>query len=257
MDSTGRVWESFLTEQDRAHLARTEDRRVGFGDRPALLLIDLYRWVFGDAPQPLLEAIETWPGSCGLAAWDALPRIQRLLAVARERGLAVVHVTGLDGAGMLGWSEAAHGGIGRGGVTRTTAASLERQKRRYDIVDELAPIPGEVVLRKTAPSAFNGTPLLHHLNSLGTDTLIVAGESTSGCVRATVVDGCSYRYRMIVVEECVFDRHQATHAINLFDMHTKYADVLSLADVEHHLGSFASRPVTNGARLQSLATARL
>jgi maleamate amidohydrolase len=66
---------------------------------------------------------------------------------------------------------------------------------------------------------------------LGVDTLIVAGESTSGCVRASVVDGCTNGYRMIVAEECVFDRHEATHAINLFDMHQKYADVLALAEI--------------------------
>src|SRR5205823_4644308 len=109
------------------------------------------------------------------------------------------------------------------------------RRGRYDIVPQVAPIEGEVVLRKSAPSAFNGTPLLAHLTYLGVDTLIVGGESTSGCVRASVVDGCSYRYKMIVVEECVFDRHQAPHAMNLFDMHQKYADVLSLAAVEAHL----------------------
>jgi nicotinamidase-related amidase len=237
VDSTGRVWEPYLTDQDRAHLARTPDRRVGFGQRPALLLIDLYRWVFGDRPQPLLEAIDTWPASCGLAAWDSLPAIQRLLALARELQLPVVHMTGLDGAGLPGWSEASHAGVGRGGVGAGDAASADRRRHRYDIIDEVAPIEGEVVLRKTSPSAFNGTPLVNELHRLGIDTLIVAGESTSGCVRASVVDGCSYRFRVIVVEDCVFDRHQATHALNLFDMHTKYADVLSLAQVEAHLRS--------------------
>jgi maleamate amidohydrolase len=227
--TAGRVWEPFLTPQDRAHLAASPDRRVGFGRAPALLLIDLYRWVFGDEPKPLLEAINRWPGSCGLTAWRALPHLQHLLALARELRLPVVHITGLEDSGMLGWGEAAHGGIGRG-------ASTPRQRRdRYDIIPQVAPTSGEVVLRKTTPSAFNGTPLLAHLNYLGIDTLIVGGESTSGCVRASVVDGCSYRFKMIVVEECVFDRHEAAHAMNLFDMHQKYADVLSLTEVESHL----------------------
>jgi nicotinamidase-related amidase len=91
---------------------------------------------------------------------------------------------------------------------------------------------------------------LSQLNYLGVDTLIVGGESTSGCVRASVVDGCSYRFRVIVVEECVFDRHQATHALNLFDMHTKYADVLPLPVVEDHLrvaAGAAAEPVPIGA----------
>jgi len=225
------VWDPFLTDQDRAHLTQAKDRRVGFGHKPALLFIDLYRSVFGDGPQPLLEAVKTWPGSCGLAAWEAVPHLRRLLALARELGLPVVHITGLEDSGMLGWGEAAHSGQGRGTM------SAERRRGRYDIVAEVAPIDGEVVLRKASPSAFNGTPLLAHLTYLGVDTLIVGGESTSGCVRASVVDGCSALFKVIVVEECVFDRHQAAHAINLFDMHQKYADVLSLDQVERHLRS--------------------
>ena len=76
------------------------------------------------------------------------------------------------------------------------------------------------------------------MNSLGVDAIIACGESTSGCVRASVVDGCTNRYRMIVVEECVFDRHEAPHAINLFDMNQKYADVLPLAEVLEHLAAW-------------------
>jgi maleamate amidohydrolase len=107
----------------------------------------------------------------------------------------------------------------------------------------VAPIPGEVALRKSAPSAFWGTPLVGQLTHLGIDTLLIAGESTSGCVRASVVDGASHRLRIIVVEECVFDRHEAPHAINLFDMDQKYADVVPLADAVAYLRGFG----TNGA----------
>ena len=73
------------------------------------------------------------------------------------------------------------------------------------------------------------------------DTLIVCGESTSGCVRATVVDGCTNRFRMTVVEEGVWDRHEACHAINLFDMHQKYADVVSLAETVDKVREWRSR----------------
>ena len=222
---TERIWNRFLTERDKAHLAATSHRRLGFGTRPALLLVDLYRWVFGDEPRPLLEAIKTWPASCGLAGWQALQHVQQLLATAREVGVPVVHITMLDAEGMPGWSEAAHRDTYR---PPSDPAMLERWRRRTEIVDEVAPIQGELVLRKSAPSAFWGTPLVGQLNYLGVDTLLVAGESTSGCVRATVVDGTTYRFRMIVVEECVFDRHEASHAINLFDMHQKYADVVPL-----------------------------
>jgi maleamate amidohydrolase len=218
-----RVWDRYLTEQDRAHLAVSPRRQWGLGQRPALLMVDLYRWVFGDEPEPLLESVKKWPGSCGLAGWRALPHIQRLLAAGREAGLPVLHVTGLEG--VVGWSEHSFG-------TRNDPPDMqERRRRRYQIVDEAAPLDDEVVLRKTAPSAFWGTPLAGLLNGMGVDSLIVAGESTSGCVRASVVEGRSYRFRITVVEECVFDRHEATHALNLFDMDQKYADVLSIEEV--------------------------
>ena len=223
-----RVWDQFLTEQDAAHVTMAPAVKKGGGSRPALLLVDLYRNVFGDHPEPLLEAIKTWPASCGLAGWTALPHIQRLLGEARTLGIPVIHVTGLEG--MPGWRDTTP----RGSAADAPEA-VERRLRRYDIVDELAPIGSEVVLRKTAPSAFGGTPILGLLNGLGVDTLVVAGESTSGCVRATVVDGKAYRYRMLVAEECVFDRHAAAHAINLFDMDQKYADVVPLDEVLAYL----------------------
>lgn len=229
-----RVWTRFLTERDKAHLARRSDKRTGFGSRPAVLLIDLYRSVFGDKPEPLLEAVRTWPSSCGLAAWDALPHIQALLAAARAARVPVIHVTGLAAEGLVGSSR---GTRAKFEARATDPQALERERRGYEIVPEVGPIRGELVLRKSGPSAFWGTPLVGQLTYLGVDTLIVAGESTSGCVRSSVVDGSTYRYRMIVVEECVFDRHEAAHAINLFDMHQKYADVVALAEAVAHLRS--------------------
>jgi maleamate amidohydrolase len=247
-----RVWDRFLTEQDKAHLEGRARRPVGFGERPALLLIDLYRWVFGDREQPLVEAIRTWPGSCGPAAWQALPYIQELLGAARDAGIPVIHLTGLEDAnsGVVGWNEATHRTNGEPTFERALdPAASERRRRRFDIVDQVAPMEGEAVLRKAAPSAFWGTPLAAHLNYLGVDTILTCGESTSGCVRASVVEGCTYRYRMIVVEECVFDRHQATHAINLFDMHQKYADVVALTDALHYLREWKARQSPQATRV--------
>ena len=236
---TQRVWDPYLTASDTEHLSQTPDRRVGMGKKPALLLVDLYRAVFGDKPEPLMEAIKTWPSSCGMAGWTALPHIQSLIAGARAAGVPVVHITMLADSGMVGWNESIHASSSRGGRAPLDEAALDRKRRGADIVDEAAPIPGEVVLRKTAPSAFWGTPLAAHLNFLGVDTLFIAGESTSGCVRASVVEAVSYRYRVQVVEECVFDRHEATHAMNLFDLHQKYADVIPLKDALVALKSFA------------------
>jgi maleamate amidohydrolase len=240
-----RVWDRFLTEQDKLHIAASGDRkrRVGFGKKTALVIVDMYRGVFGDKPEPLLEAIKTWPGSCGLAAWDTLPAFQTLLAEARAADIPIVHVTAMDQAGVEGWSV-------RRGTPKPKLpddpAERDRQLRRADIVDELAPLPGEAIIRKVTPSAFCGTPLLAHLNFNDIDTVIAVGESTSGCLRATVVDGTSYRLRMIVAEECSFDRHEGPHAMNLFDMHQKYADVLPLSEVVAYLRSLRGDVHANG-----------
>ena len=234
-----RVWDRFLTEGDRVHVAMKPPRTIGFGKQPALLLIDLYRWVFGNKPERILDAIKNWPGSCGPAAWNAIPHIQTLLRTAREARIPIIHMTGLAEAGIDGWSFRRDGD-----PSRLTPEAQERRRHKFDIIDEVEPLPGEAVLRKASPSAFWGTPLVAHLNQLGIDTVIACGESTSGCVRASVVDGCTYRFRMVVVEECVFDRHEACHAINLFDMNQKYADVLPLSEVLGYLRSWqAERPV--------------
>ncbi|MGA0315509.1 MAG: isochorismatase family protein, partial [Alphaproteobacteria bacterium] len=90
----------------------------------------------------------------------------------------------------------------------------------------IAPSSKDLVIRKLKPSAFFGTPLMAFLNDLGADSLIVTGTTTSGCVRASVLDAFSNNLRCTIVEEACFDRSQASHAINLCDMHAKYADVV-------------------------------
>jgi maleamate amidohydrolase len=240
-----RVWERFLTAQDKASLRSRPAQVWGYGERPALLLVDLYRWVFGDRRQPLLEAMREWPGSCGEPAWDALPHLQRLLAAARTAGIPVVHVTKLSDArsGITGWAEAPGQ---RASWSGARTGDRNAADSRWEIMPDVAPLPGEAVIEKSAPSAFFGSLLAAQLNALRVDSLIIGGESTSGCVRATCVEARSYRYNVTVVEECVFDRHQATHAINLFDLHHKYADVLGIDDVVAYLeGRRASAAVSS------------
>jgi nicotinamidase-related amidase len=192
-------------------------------------LIDLYRWVFGDEPEPLLESITKWPGSCGLEGWKAIPDIQKLLSAARSAGIPVIHTTGAE-LPMHHWANRTE--------READAEAAERASRKNDILPEVAPLEGELVIRKSSPSAFWGTPLIGHLVSHGIDTIIVGGESTSGCVRASVVDGCTSRFNMFVAEECVFDRHEATHAVELFTMNQKYAAVVPVQETVDYLSRF-------------------
>jgi maleamate amidohydrolase len=99
------------------------------------------------------------------------------------------------------------------------------------IVPEIGPQDRDIVIRKLKPSAFHGTPVRSFLTLLGADSLLVVGTTTSGCVRASVVDAFSDNYRVTVVEEGCFDRAQASHALSLCDMNAKYADVVKLQEV--------------------------
>jgi maleamate amidohydrolase len=100
----------------------------------------------------------------------------------------------------------------------------------------------ELVLVKKFPSAFFGTHLASHLVQRGVDTVIVTGCSTSGCIRATVIDAVSYGFRVVVPEECVFDRAEEPHRANMFDIKSKYADVLPRQDVEKYLAALPDTP---------------
>jgi len=217
------VWDEFLTERDKEHLkasGRGDRPLKGFGEKPALLIIDDYYGVLGTEREDILESVKKWPMSCGLEGWEAIDRTAELLASARASSIPVVFATGLGNDFPSPWGA-------RGGRAKLTP---EQQEIQFKIVEEIAPMPGELVVKKASASAFWGTPLVAHLVYHGVDTVIACGETTSGCVRASVVDGCTYRFRMGVVEECTFDRTQASHAINLFDMNQKYADVVPLAE---------------------------
>jgi nicotinamidase-related amidase len=100
----------------------------------------------------------------------------------------------------------------------------------------IAPGPQDIVVKKQKPSGFFGTDLASYLSLLGWDSVIVVGTTTSGCVRATVVDAFSLNYRVILAEEGCFDRSEASHAVSLCDMHAKYADVVSTAEILSYFG---------------------
>lgn len=222
------IWNKFLTERDKQVFATAGfGARQGFGKRPALLIIDVNYNFCGDRPEPILESIKRWRASCGEEAWQGVRAIKHLLAAGRAKNLPVIYTTGVRrpdnwDSGSWSWKN-----------TRTDERISTRVTNLPGdtIVPDIAPEPSDIVIAKQKPSAFYGTPLVSYLTLLGADSLIVAGTTTSGCVRATVLDAFSNNYRVTLVEEGCFDRSQASHAINLCDMHAKYADVLKLDEV--------------------------
>jgi nicotinamidase-related amidase len=111
----------------------------------------------------------------------------------------------------------------------------------YQFVPEVAPREQDILLPKKHPSAFFGTPLVSYLVDLGVDSLVVTGCTTSGCVRGSVVDGFAYNFRCTVPIECVYDRSATSHAVNLFDMAAKYADVKPVAEVMAELRALGAK----------------
>ena len=195
-------------------------RDLFIGPRAALLAIDLYELAYQGGARPVAEVAKDFPSSCGVNAWNAIAPTQRLFAAARAAGLPVFYSTG----------ETRPEGK-PGAVKATNRRSAPTSADVYAIRPEFAPRPGDVVLFKQRASAFFGTPLVAHLTQLGVDTIIVCGESTSGCVRASTVDGYSYGYHMVMAEECCFDRSEISHKVNLFDLHHKYADVMRTDEI--------------------------
>jgi maleamate amidohydrolase len=199
-------------------------QRIGFGQRPAVLVIDMqHDFCDPDAPTTL------WPSISG-----TVESIRKLCADARARRVPVFYTQGLvaaDGssAGLWRYKQRFHA-EGRVQIDGSRGAA---------IIDELAPQLGDHVIRKWRPSAFFRTDLEVFLGVLAIDTLLVCGTSVSGCVRATVTDGFMRDIRCMVIRECVADRTPAVLEANLFDMDQKYADVVTLREVLDYVHNFA------------------
>lgn len=233
-----RATRSLLTPQDRELLSISKyakRERFGFGTRPAILIIDNIYLVLGDKRQPILEAVDVWPMSCGISGWRAIDKTAELIRSARALDVPVIYANIIPDltAEQPTWR-------GRSREGMLDGLTPDQRSKAFTIVSELTPDPSDKVILKAAASAFAGTPLAFHLQYLRVDTVLVAGNTTSGCVRATVVDGSMRRYRMGVVEDCCFDRIEAAHSMNLFDMDQKYADVITEMDVVRYLESNAS-----------------
>ena len=201
--------------------------RFGFGRKPIVVNVDL---------QKAYTLPAEYPG-----AYDGDPKltdyVNDLAAAARAAGLPVVwtyvaYLPSGEDAGVFGSRE----------DKPHSLKNIKRGSRQAELDDRLAvDHDRDIVINKLMPSAFFETSLQSLMTWHGCDTVIVTGGSTSGCVRATVVDSVSRGYRTVVPEECVADRHESPHFANLYDMRVKYADVLPVADVLAHLGDHARR----------------
>lgn len=223
-----RIWDDIIPEEDRRNYEKgVYGGTAGFGDRPAVIVVDMSN-AFVDDRYPL---------ACEAVGRPVAQAIADLLKPARHAGVPVFYTTAyawLTPRQKGRWKGASH-----------THPMMERPEA-HAIVPELTPAPEDTVIVKSKPSGFFGTELAHQLIFLNVDTLIVTGMTTSGCVRATVVDAFSYNYRVVIPEECVGDRGGVSHKVALFEMQMKYADVLPARDVVAYLGRVRDGVVGRG-----------
>jgi maleamate amidohydrolase len=203
------------TEDLEANYQRAYSGRIGFGKKPALLMVDFVQAYFE-------------PG-CDLYAGvdDALASALRLRQAAHEARIPVIltrvvyHESGFDGGRFFEKAKPLRNFL-PGSPTAAWPAGL-------------TPLASELIIPKQYPSAFFGTSLASTLTAAGIDTVLLTGLSTSGCVRATCVDSMSHGFRTIVIRDACGDRHPAPHEANLFDMNAKYADVVEEAEAITYL----------------------
>ena len=166
--------------------------------------IDLYDIVYRGGARPPNEINDQYPNTCGIFAHRAIEPTKRLFAAARRAGLPIFYCT----------QETRPNNRPRGAVS-TRSSRPTPAPDGFAIYHEFTPQAADVVIWKQRASAFQGTPLFSHLSLLGIQSLIVCGESTSGCVRASVVDAYSNGFHVSLVEECTYDRAELTHGVNL------------------------------------------
>ncbi len=224
-------WDGIISEaEQKAYRAAGFGRPSGLGRKPVLLIIDVQYRTVGTTPKPFDEAIKEFPTSCGETAWKAVANIAVLLHLFRKMGWPVIYP-------YVSPKET----FDKGRLADKVPALMTVARHGYDFVAEVAPRETDILLPKKHPSAFFGTPLASYLIDAGADTLVVTGCTTSGCVRGSVVDGFAYNFRVAVPHDAVYDRSATSHAVNLFDMSEKYADVSTTRELATKLAGIPSR----------------
>ena len=210
-------WPSQISDDDREVYIRSGfGNEVGFGERPALLVIDVQYRTVGPR-KPVVEAIgESYPTACGERAWSAIDAMVPLLQVARDVSVPIFYPCVAPKSSET---------VGRFGAINPLVEGVD--EKGYEFVAEIAPEPGDLPVPKLAASSFFGTPLASYLVDRQVDTVVLLGCTTSGCIRATAVDAFSYNFRTIVASDGVYDRAEFSHEVSLFELNAKYADVMS------------------------------
>ncbi|WP_342364114.1 cysteine hydrolase family protein [Terrarubrum flagellatum] len=223
------VWEQFLTEDDRKVLAKRKARaKNDLGAKPALLLVDMQMTACG-YDKPIYEQLEEYSGACGPHAWKAITVQRKLLAAARQAGMPVIYSKHLFKPEM---------GLAKAGAD----SNFSSLNAKSEVPAEVAMQQGDILVEKQTPSCFAYTNLPLILNEKGIDSLLVGGNSTSGCVRATCVDAAGFGIKVQVIEEATFDRIEFSHAAALFDMQFKYCDVISADEALAAISKFGPKP---------------
>lgn len=215
--SSGCASDSSLDDSLDSNYKGVWDGRIGFGKKPVLLVVDFMQG-YTTLGSPLFAQ----------GVVDAVANMPPLLNTARRTGTPVIHTNILYHA-----PDQIDGGIWvkKAPVMRAMVAG----NPYAEFCPEVMPNDDELVMTKQYASAFFGTSLASTLVAMGIDTLIITGCSTSGCIRATAVDGLQHGFRVMVVRDCVGDRHPAPHEANLFDIDSKYGDVVGLDETLGYL----------------------
>lgn len=216
------AWDQVITDDEKKRYKEAGFGGQGsIGKRPALLIIDVQYRTIGTTPKPYWQAIKEYPTSCGDVGWNAVENIKRLVSLFRDRGFPILypHVAPKNLA------------TDGGRLAEKIPSIMGIDSKGYEFVEEIAPISGDILLPKKHPSAFFGTPLVSHLIDLNVDTLVVTGCTTSGCIRSSVTDAFAYNFKVLVPDDAVYDRSPTSHAVNLWDMNAKYADVHTSSEI--------------------------
>ena len=222
------IWDDILTPTDREVIrGGGYGKPRGLGDHPALVIIDP-QYNYAGADKPILEQIAEWPSGVGESAWRAIERLKLLINAFREKNRPIIYTRQVQ-------QNIAFDGFAAKAV-RSSSQYLEGTKGT-SIVDDIAPQERDLIIEKSYASAFYGTPLLSVVIKLKVDSLIVAGGTTSGCVRATCVDAISRNFDVAVVEDCVYDRISVSHKAALLDLWIKYCDVISYQEVVQYINA--------------------